>query len=117
MTENPPASSGLSESDEKLWSQIAHIGTPFFGFVPALIVWLVQKDKSTFVDTEAKEALNFGILVTIGYVISSFLIVIFVGLLTWFAVFVVALIFGIKGLQAAGKHENYRYPFNWRIVK
>ena len=119
MTETPPpaASAPLSESDERLWSSIAHIGTPFFSFVPALIVWLVQKEKSAFVDTEAKEALNFSILVTIGYIVASFTTVLIIGFAIFPIVFIIALIFGIKGVQAVQKGEHYTYPFNWRLIK
>jgi uncharacterized Tic20 family protein len=109
----------MNESDEKLWGTLAHIGVPFFGFLSPLIVWLIQKDKSAFVKAESTEALNFGILVTIAYVVSSVLTVVTFGLgsILYFVVWVVALIFCIQGVMANQKGANYKYPFNWRIVK
>jgi len=81
-------------------------------------MWLIGKDKSTFVDTEGKEALNFGILLVIGYFASSILVAAFgLGLLTGFALWIVSIIFGIQGAMKANKGESYRYPFNWRLVK
>lgn len=109
----------MNESDERLWGTLAHIGVPFFGFLSPLIVWLIQKEKSAFVKTESTEALNFGIVVSIAYFVSSILTVVTLGLgsILFFVVWVVALIFCIKGVMANQKGENYVYPFNWRIVK
>jgi uncharacterized Tic20 family protein len=69
------------------------------------------------VDTEGKEALNFGILAVIVYVASSILMFVLIGFLTWLAMIVIALIFGIQGAMKANKGENYRYPINLRIIK
>jgi len=123
MSETPPPppaqpAAPLSDSDEKLYATLSHAGVILFGFLPPLIFWLIGKDRSNFVDTEAKEALNFSILVTIGYIVSSILVPLFgLGLITGFAVWVVALIFCIQGAMKANKHESYRYPLNWRLVK
>ena len=43
------------------------VGLPFVG---PLIVWLIKKDQSPFVDDQAKEALNFQITVSIAFVVS-----------------------------------------------
>lgn len=121
MTETPQppvaAAAPLSDSDARLYATIAHGGNILFPAVAPLIMWLIGKDKSTFVDTEGKEALNFGILAVIVYVVSSFLMFILIGFLTWAAMAVIALIFGIQGAMKANKGENYRYPFSLRLVK
>src|SRR6187549_294786 len=98
MTETPPpaAPASLSESDERLWASIAHAGTIFFGFVPALIVWLVQKEKSAFVETESKEALNFGILVSALYLIGWLTTFVIVGFLIIPIAWIISLIFCIQ---------------------
>lgn len=122
MSETPPPPpmqpvAPLSESDEKLYATLSHAGVILFGFLPPLIFWLIGKDRSSYVDTETKEALNFSILVTIGYVVSSVLAVVFIGILTGLAIWIVTLIFCIQGAMKANKHESYRYPLNWRIIK
>ena len=123
MTEIPPPNPAqpaipLSDSDARLYATLSHAGIIVFGFLPPLIFWLIGKDKSSFVDTEGKEALNFSILVTIGYVASIILMPLFgLGLLTGLGVFVVSLIFCIQGAMAANKGQNYRYPINWRLIK
>ncbi|WP_430868888.1 DUF4870 domain-containing protein [Demequina aurantiaca] len=113
----PVAAQPLSDSDARLWVTLSHIGTILFGFVPALIFWLMGKDRSKFVSDEAKEALNFGILITAMYVIGWILSIVLIGFLLVLAAFVLSLIFCIQGAMKANKGETYRYPLNVRLVK
>jgi len=119
MPPPPPAqpAAPLSDSDARTYVTIAHAGNIIFPAVAPLIMWLIGKDKSRFVDTEAKEALNFGILAMIVYIVSSILTFIIIGVFTWLAMAVIALIFGIQGAMKANKGESYRYPFSLRLVK
>lgn len=107
----------LSDSDARTYATIAHAGNIIFPAVAPLIMWLIGKDKSPFVDKEAKEALNFGILAVVVYIVSSILMFILIGFLTWAAMGIMALIFGIQGAMKANKGDNYRYPVNVRLVK
>jgi|SRR5680860_847736 len=122
MSEMPPpppaqAAAPLSDSDARTYATIAHAGNIIFPAIAPLIMWLIGKDKSTFVDQESKEALNFGIFAVIVYIVSSFLVFIIIGIFTWLAMAVIALIFGIQGAMKANKGENYRYPISLRLVK
>lgn len=107
----------MSEKDERLYSLLGHVLTPLFYVLPALVVWLIGKDKSSFVDRHGKEALNFAILYTIVQVINWFLVFIFIGFLTGTIVFVLAVIWCIQAAMKANAGEEYKYPVNWRIIK
>jgi uncharacterized Tic20 family protein len=107
----------LSDSDQRMWAMLAHLGGILFSFVAPLIVWLVFKDRGRFVDEQAKEALNFQITLIIGYVISTILIVVLIGAFLMFIVWLAAIIFGILAAVAANKGEAYRYPFAIRLIK
>jgi len=107
----------VSESDEKLWGLLAHISIPFIGFVGPLIVYLIYKDRSPWLKDSSTEALNFSILYTIASVVSSILISLLIGAILLPIVFIAALIFCILAALAANRHELYRYPLNWRIIK
>lgn len=111
------AGAPLSDADQRLWATLAHIGGVFFSFIAPLIVWLVHKGRGAFVEEQAKEALNFQILVMIAYFVGGILSVIGIGVLIIFAVWIGALVFGIMAAMAANRGEAYRYPLNWRIVK
>jgi len=77
-------------------------------------VWLVGKDQSEFVDSEGKKALNFGILVTIAYIL---VIIPVLGWIVYLAALACAIWFGIQGWKSASKGEAYKYPFNVNWVK
>jgi uncharacterized Tic20 family protein len=112
-----PYGLAVPTSDEKTMSLIAHAGGIFFGFLPALIVYLTKGTESAFVKEESKEALNFQITLAIGYVVSSVLVVVLIGLLMLPVVWVVGTIFMIMAAIAVNKGESYKYPVNIRLVK
>jgi len=107
----------VSESDEKLWGLLGHISIPFIGFIGPLIVYLVYKDRSPWLKESSTEGLNFSILYTIASVVCSILISLLIGAILLPIVFIAALIFCILAAVAANRHELYRYPVNWRIIK
>jgi hypothetical protein len=125
MNETTPASaSSTPTQDERTWGLIAHLSA-FAGFfapvvgnvVGPLVVWLVKRDTSAFVEVEAKEALNFNITVAIGYGICALFIVVFIGFLLGGALFIYWLVMTILAAVKAGEGVPYRYPFALRIVK
>jgi uncharacterized Tic20 family protein len=107
----------LSPSDERLWSTLIHIGGIFFGFIPALIGYLVLKDRGPFVRSHTLTALNFQLTMLIAYVIGSVLTFILIGFLVLAAVGIVVLIFSIIAAIAANKGENYKYPLTIEFIK
>ena len=108
----------LSPSDERLWATLAHIGGIVFGFIAPLVIWLVFRGRSRFVDDQGKEALNFQILLVIAAIGFSIITAVTLGIGgLLFLSFIVALVFMIQGAIAANRGDLYRYPLNWRIIK
>jgi uncharacterized Tic20 family protein len=112
-----PGQGKLTEKDDRTFGMLAHLLGIFTGFVGPLIIWIVKKDESPFVDDQGKEALNFQIAMTIGIVISYFGIAIFVGCLTFPALLILNLILAIMGTVKANEGVAYRYPVNLRFIK
>ena len=106
----------LSDSDQRLWATLAHVGGILFWFVPSLVIWLVFKGRGQFVEEQAKEALNFQILLTIAYIVGWITSIIGIGVLILAIVGLGGLIFMILAGVAANKGVAYRYPLNWRLV-
>ena len=104
-------------SDEKTMSMLAHAGGIFFGFLPALVIYLTKGNESPYIKQEAREALNFQITLAIAYVISTVLIIVLIGLLTMFVVWVGSLVLMIMAAVAANNGNPYRYPVNIRLIK
>jgi len=117
MTDSAPAPAApLSENDDKLWASLAHLGG-ILGFLPALIIWLVLKDRGAKVNVEAKEALNFQLTILIAYIVGAVLSVVIIGGLISLAAWVLALIFSIIGFTRVNAGGSYRYPFAIRLIK
>lgn len=110
----PAATSG--GTDEKTLAMLAQLLGIFTGFLGPLVMYLIAKDDQPFLKHHAAESLNFQLTVLIGYVISGVLMLVLIGFLTWFAVWIAALVFGIMATLAANRGEWYRYPISIRMV-
>jgi uncharacterized protein len=119
----PAAAAPLSEAEDKQWASFAHLGG-ILGILPALIIWLVFKDRGAKTNVEGKEALNFQITATIGYlacaILGALLAIVLIGFIfyiVWFAIWVLSLIWSIMGFQKVNAGGSYRYPFALRLIK
>lgn len=79
MSTQPPVGQ-MNQQDERLWGMFCHlsafsgfIGVPFGSVLGPLILWLIKKDASGFVDEQGKSSLNFQLSILI-YQIIPFLI-------------------------------------------
>lgn len=109
-------SPALSPNDEKLWATLIHIGGIFFGFIPALIGYLILKDKGPFVRAHTATALNFQITMTIAYVVGSILTFVIIGVFILLAVWVIVIIFSIMAAVKANQGQPYTYPLSIKFV-
>jgi uncharacterized Tic20 family protein len=108
----------LSPSDERMWAVLAQLGPFVVSFVAPLVVWLALKERSRFVEQEAKEALNFQITIVIAGIAASIITAITLGIgAIVYVVFVAAIVFMILAAVANGKGAPYRYPVNIRFIK
>ena len=96
---------------------LAHLLALFTGFVGPLIIWLMKKDESHFVNEQGKEALNFGISITIYSFVAGLSLMVVIGILLMPAVGIFALVNIIRAAMAANKGERFRYPLCIRLIK
>jgi uncharacterized Tic20 family protein len=104
-------------SNDRNMAVLAHLGGIFFGFIPALIIWLVRKDESPYVDQQAKEALNFQIFVAICCLISVVLFIVVIGVVLLVLPWLADLLFCILAAIKTSSGEPYRYPLSIRLIK
>jgi uncharacterized Tic20 family protein len=122
--ERLPVEDGPS-SDDRLWAMLAHLLTltgylvPLGNIIAPLIIWVVKKDQSPYVDYHGKESLNFQISILI-YLLVSIPIAIFtcgVGIVLTIAIAIFDLVMVIiAGIKANGG-ERYRYPLTLRLIQ
>ncbi|HZY89334.1 MAG TPA: DUF4870 domain-containing protein [Gemmataceae bacterium] len=104
-----------SNSEERQMGLFCHLGGALLGFLVPLIIWVMKKDTSKFLDDQGKEALNFQLTLLIGHFVAGLTICFTFGSLNG-TLWLLGLIFGIMGGQAANKGEVYRYPINIRMI-
>ena len=133
MTDAPPptvAAAPLTAAEDKLWASLAHFGG-IVGILPSLIVFLVFRERGERTKQESREALNWQITFTIGWIALSIIgaiisffaysarvyvvgdLVGYLPLIWWIVNAVLSVLGGVK-VQSGG---SYRYPFALRLVK
>lgn len=137
MNDINPAPTGADSgipAEERQWAMFAHLSALAGGlltsavggwgfFIGPLVIWLMKKETMPFVADQAKEALNFNIMVTAIFVILLILTILSLGigaLLTVPVMLIVgigALVFVIIAAIKANQGIAYRYPVNVRLIK
>lgn len=113
---NDPVATTPSTDDRNL-AMLAHLLGIVSGFVGALIIWLIKKDQSAYIDDQAKEALNFQITMMIAYAGAWILMFILIGMLLIPLLLVANFVFCILAAVAASNGKPYRYPVAIRLLK
>lgn len=83
------------------------VGFPIIG---PLIIWLMKKDQSRYLDTQGRELLNFQISYFIYAMISVVLVAALIGIVLLLAVGVASLVLTIIGIVKAADGQVYRFP-------
>ena len=112
-----------STKDDRLWGMLAHLSTlsgfiiPFGSVLGPLIIWLVKKEDSPFIDQHGKEALNFNISIFIYALVSAILMLVLIGFLLVLCVVIFWIVFSIIAAIRANEGKLYQYPLTIRFVK
>lgn len=112
----------MIKNEEKNWGMACHlaalslyIGIPFGNILGPLLVWMLKKNESSFVDEQGRESLNFQISVTLYLLVCLLLVFLLVGIPLLFVLGIAHLILTIVGAVRASSGENYRYPMTIRF--
>lgn len=111
-----PKRGGTDDKNARQMAMLAHLLGALVGFWGPLIIWLIKKDESPFVDDQGKEALNFQLTVLIAYVVSGLAVCAYIGVVLLPVVWVMSLVFSIIGAMKANEGEYYRYPITIRMI-
>lgn len=95
---------------------LIHLGLPV---VPALIMWLIKRDESPFIDDHGRECLNFQIslilysllTIPIGFLTCG------VGWALWAPIYILGIVGLIMAAVAANKGRYHRYPMTIRFIR
>ncbi len=110
--------------EDRTWAMVAHLialsgysVVPFGNILGPLVIWLIKKDQSWFIDDQAKESLNFQISMTIYALISGILVLVLVGIVLLIILYVIGIILIIVAAIKANDGVQYRYPMTIRLIK
>ncbi|MDJ0378036.1 DUF4870 domain-containing protein [Cryobacterium sp. PH31-L1] len=113
----------MRPADEKLWATLIHVGGIIFsaaalGFVPALIGYLVLRDRGPFIRAHTATALNFQIslLIYAAVLIPITIVTIGIGGILYIPLAIVAVVFMILAALAANRGQGYTYPLTIKFV-
>jgi len=119
----------MSPTEERTWGMLSHaiaagamvLSAGFLGFVAALVIYLVNKDRGPFVRAHSANSLNVQIAAGIGFLIGWLLTITIIGALIGIpiliAVSVWAVIVHIIGAVKANNGEWWTPPLTPQFVK
>lgn len=109
--------------DERMWGMLCHLSAlggyiiPFGNIIFPLIIWSSKRDEYPLVANQGKESLNFQITMMIGIAVSAVLMFVLIGIPLMILIGVANLILIVVASMKANEGLQYRYPFNFRLVK
>ena len=111
-----------TEKEERTWAMVTHLSAfggylvGGFSFLPPLVIWLIKKDDSKFLDHQGREAVNFQLTMFLASVVSALLIMVAIGIILLPIVVIYALVYTIIAGIKANEGVWYRYPFSIKFI-
>lgn len=106
----------MIQKEERTLAMLIYLISFFTAFIGPLIIWLLKKDDSDFIDHHGREYLNFLISFTVYTIISAILILVLIGFFLLAVFGIVGFILTIIAAVKAYDGEYYRFPFIFRIL-
>lgn len=103
-------------NDDRNIATVTHLGGTVFSFIPSLVVWILKKQDSAYIEDQAREALNFQISVLIAQLIAGILAVILIGFVFMAIIWFMNIVICILAAISSSRGEYYRYPFCLRLI-
>lgn len=103
--------------DDRLFGMLIYLSSFIVGFFGPLLIWLIKREDSQFVDRVGKDYLNFFVSYTIWTIISTILCIILIGFLFLFVFSILLFVFTIIGAVKAYHGKAYLPPLSIRFFK
>ena len=123
----PPVSSDpvAKDKDEKTLGTVCHLLSfaqfilvvPCGNIIGPLVLWLIKRGESPYLDAHGKEVINFNISWAIYGVVTAVLCIAVIGFIIAPVLFVAWIVFVIIGSIKASEGKLYRYPLTIRFIK
>ena len=90
---------------------------PFGNIFGPLVIWMIGKAESQFVDEHGKSSLNFQLSMLIYDIVAFILCFVLIGIPILVLLWILNTVFVIIASIKASEGELYRYPFTIRFIK
>lgn len=107
----------MVKSEEKLLAAGIYVLSLFFPIIAPLIIWLLKKEESSFINFHGKEYFNFFISYFVYSVVAGILTFVIIGIFLLWAIGIAALIFSIIAAIKAYEGQEYHFPWIFRLIK
>lgn len=119
--ELPP---GFPTTTERNWAVFCHLGgfalyvLPFMlgNVLVPLVIWLMKRNESPYIDEHGREALNFQISMTIYATVAFALAFLLIGFLLLPPLAIFHFVLMVIASVRASQGELYRYPLTLRLI-
>lgn len=104
-------------SEEKMLAMLLFVLSFFTSIVGPLIIWIIKRGESDYIDYYGKEYFNMLISYFVYGIISGILTIILIGYLMLLALAIGGFVFTIIAAIKAFEGERYQIPFIFRLIK
>lgn len=122
-TPPPPSPPPIAPSDaaaaasKKFWVALCHLAYLIPGYVPGLVVtiviWVWRRRRDSFLDDQAREAINFQLLYAcLGLILTGTCVLCIFAPVLW----VIGAVLCVVATVSAADGKRYRYPWLFRLI-
>ena len=115
-SKNPQKFHEVPQSDRTM-AMLIWILNLVTSFIGPLIIWLMKKDESPYINQQGKNYFNFAISYTIYAFVSWILTIILIGYIPLFILSIAGLAYTIIGIVTTNKGEDFVVPLSLPIIK
>ncbi|MBD8007323.1 DUF4870 domain-containing protein [Bacillus norwichensis] len=107
----------VPSSSDRTLAMAIYLTSFFTTLIGPLLIWLLKKDESPFIDFHGKEYLNFFISYGVYSIVASLLMFVLIGFILLPIIGVMVFVFTIIAAVKAYNGEIYHFPLVFRVIK
>ena len=108
-------------TNENSWAMLIHLTqfcgyvVPVAGWLVPLVLWLMKKDESEYIDAQSKIVMNWMLTELIYTFVCFLLMLVVIGAILFIPLAIIAVVFPIIGAVKANSGELWPYPLSIRF--
>ena len=106
----------MPSNDERLFAALIYVTSIFTTIIGPLIIWILKKDQSQFVDYHGRQYFNFIISYFVYGLVASILTFVLIGAILLPIIGIAAFVFTVVAAVKSYEGNEYKIPFIFRIL-